>query len=107
VDDQPSVLEALTWMIGPEWEVTVLMSPREAAALLERGSHVDFLLSDYDMPGMTGIDLCTAAMRLEHRPRLAIMTASITDELRAFAADADIPILEKPFDRAVLRELLG
>ncbi len=94
-------------MVGSAWQVTALLSPREAAELLERAAPIDFLLSDYDMPGMTGIDLCSAAMRLTPRPRMAIMTATVTDELRAFAADTGITILEKPFDRAVLRQLLG
>ena len=57
VDDEPSVLEALRRTLRREgYRLLIATSGAEALALLEE-QPVDLLISDIDMPGMSGLEL--------------------------------------------------
>lgn len=83
-------------------------SGREALTILERGEPVDVMLTDYAMPGMTGVELANAARRL--RPDLPVVLVSGYDELPGGDV-TDLPRLAKPFTpedlTAVLTRLLA
>ncbi len=60
------------------------------AAIRADARRFDLLLTDYSMPGMTGIELVREVLRL--RPDLPVILTSgyITDEVRAAAVQAGI-----------------
>jgi PAS domain S-box-containing protein len=69
-------------------------SGAEALALLESGSEIDLMITDYSMPGMTGGQLAKAALAL--RPNLPIVLATGYADLPP-GAGIDLPRLGKPY----------
>jgi len=79
-------------------------SGRQALEILKSGAPVDAIITDYAMPGMSGIELGRQARTL--RPGLPVMVASGYADLPEAAEDA-FPRLEKPFDERRLAESLA
>jgi len=83
-------------------------SAAEALRILEQRAEIAVLITDYAMPGMTGVELAAAARAL--RPGLAVLLATGYAELPE-GTPCDLPRLEKPFraDELAHRiaELLG
>jgi len=64
VDDEPAILNALRRTLTRDgYEVLKASSAVEALAILERESGVDVVLSDQQMPGMTGIAMMESVRR--------------------------------------------
>lgn len=69
-------------------------SGRAALAILASGEVIDIMLTDYSMPGMTGLELAREARRL--RPDLRVVLMSGYDDLPNGDV-TDLPRLAKPF----------
>jgi signal transduction histidine kinase len=89
-------------------EVVEAVSGWQALDILRSGTHVDLLLTDFAMPGMTGADLVRAAREL--RPDLPVLIATGYAEMPDDTG-SDIPRLAKPYQlrqlAAQLAKLLG
>lgn len=99
-DDQALVFLVQRLLRRRGYKVTSFLDPREATAELERdGSAYDLLVTDYNMPGYSGVDLVRAARAI--RPDLPVALASgyiTTDiETAALAAGA-LALIHKPND---------
>lgn len=68
-------------------------SGREALAILASGQRIDVLITDYAMPGMSGLELAGEARRL--RPDLRVLLATGYNDLPDGAV-TDLPRLGKP-----------
>jgi CheY-like chemotaxis protein len=82
----------------------------EAREALERGERFDVILCDLMMPQMTGMELHAALERVapDQARRVVVLTGgAYTEAGRAFLARVALPHVEKPFDAARLRELVG
>ncbi len=92
VDDEPDQME-LTKLslegLDPGLEVSTIPNPYEAIGLLEMGGF-DCLVSDYQMPGMDGIELASAIRKRNDVPFI-IYTGRGSEEVasKAFAAGVD------------------
>jgi len=84
---------------------SVLEAPSGAHALrvLETDSQFDVVITDYAMPGMTGVDLATKIK--EVRPQLPVIIATGYAELPPHAA-LGFPRLSKPYTQEQLAEVL-
>ena len=60
VDDEPSLLRALRWLLRNEFDVVVANDPVQALMLL-RADDFDVVISDQRMPGMTGAEFLQRA----------------------------------------------
>jgi PAS domain S-box-containing protein len=69
-------------------------SGTKALEILRSGSPVDLIVTDYAMPGMTGVELAGAAR--EFRPDLPVLLATGYADLPS-RATTDLPRLAKPF----------
>ena len=108
VDDEEQVVESLKRTLRHEnYEVITCTSPLEAMRRLDAGG-VDILLSDIDMPEMTGLELI-ASTRTKH-PQVAriLLTGDSTLEsaLAAINDGAVHKYLTKPWRSKELRESL-
>lgn len=74
-------------------------SGREALDILAGERPVDALITDYSMPGMTGLELAAAAREL--RPGLPVLLTSGYTQLPD-GITTDLPILTKPYREADL-----
>jgi PAS domain S-box-containing protein len=71
-------------------------SGAKALEILQRNGPIDLILTDYAMPGMTGLELAHAARKL--RPGMPILLATGYAELSE-ASNLDFPRLGKPYQQ--------
>lgn len=100
VDDEPVVLDVVSRLLSRELDLVVTVAPSAEEALkLLRERPFDVLVTDKNLPGLSGVELIAEARRL--RPALEAMVitgyASSESVIAAFAAGASDYIL-KPFD---------
>jgi len=101
VDDDPDIRESLQSIIEanvPQMKVDTASTGQEAVGLLS-GQPYAALVTDYRMPGMTGVDLVNAAHSLKPDLAVIMVTAynSLGMEEAAACAGIDI-IVHKPVD---------
>ena len=74
-------------------------SGKQALEILGSGQHIDALITDYAMPGMTGVELAAKARELF--PNLPILLATGYADLPS-GTTTDLPRLAKPYQQAEL-----
>ncbi len=95
VDDDPLVLASTASMLGDVGHTAVeARSGQEALDYLAGPTRFDIVVTDYAMPGMTGLQLADRLRRL--RPDLPVLLATGYADLQGPAAD-QVPRLSKPF----------
>lgn len=108
VDDEPYVLDGLRRVLrGEDYRILTCSSATEALSILEAGN-VDVLISDIDMPGMTGTELVARARQKYPDVVRILLTggASLDSALKAINEGEVHRYLTKPWDNAVLRETI-
>src|SRR5262245_5802284 len=104
VDDEQSMRELLAIVLRREGSGVMLAeNGRVAIELLERGP-IDLLISDINMPDMSGVDVLRAAKRVDQDVLGIMITAFASTEtaveaMRLGACD----YLSKPFDVDLLK----
>ena len=111
VDDDESIVRLFGTIIekafGEEISVETLIDPVEATAYLEQGG-VDILLTDLDMPDITGLDLLRSAKRRNDTTQVLFVTGkSSGDALLEALEGGATDYLLKPVDHELLVELVG
>jgi len=112
VDDEPNVLMSFRMVFRREpYVVLTAGSAKEALEVLAQ-QPVAVLVTDYRMPGMTGIQLLREARRL-HGGVFRVLASGHVDqeEFLETLADGDVQrMIQKPWDvddlQAALREIL-
>ena len=109
VEDNPMLLELYSFLLDPktdQWETTVAPDGQTAMALL-RSSAFDVVVSDMQMPGMSGIELLTKVREL-HPQTSRIIISGYTDQAEAAdALNCTHLFIPKPFDVATLKATLA
>jgi PAS domain S-box-containing protein len=104
VDDDLLVLENTAAMLEDLGHTVVeARSGEEALALLRRTRTVDLVVTDYAMPGMTGLQL--ADMVAAERPGTVLLLSTGYAELPG-GARSSLPRISKPFDQAALAKAI-
>ncbi|MDA9506900.1 chemotaxis protein CheY [Bradyrhizobium sp. CCBAU 11386] len=104
VDDDLLVLENTAAMLEDLGHIVVeALSGDEALALLRRTRTVDLVVTDYAMPGMTGLQLAGAIAA--ERPETVILLSTGYADLPSDARSS-LPRLAKPFDQAALAKAI-
>jgi CheY-like chemotaxis protein len=107
VDDEPLVSRALARILEPEGEVVVADRARDALDRVRAGEQFDAIVCDLMMPDLSGMDLHAAIRGLDPAAaeRMVFVTGgAFTDAAREFLDRVPNARLEKPIDRAALRE---
>jgi sigma-B regulation protein RsbU (phosphoserine phosphatase) len=110
VDDSRSFLKIFEAMLT-NWgyQVLIAQSGQEALALIDR-EQPDFILSDWDMPNMSGIELCQHVRSQQQHAYIYIIMitgyASKKDLLHSLRVGAD-DFLSKPVNPQELKVRLG
>ena len=89
VDDDQDILRMLEYglrKLGPGYEIITAKDIFSAIDEIEE-YRFDLVLTDYMMPGMTGVDLARAARRMSPDTQVVLMTAYGTNQLRKGAAE--------------------
>lgn len=100
VDDEPSMVRALSRTLGQGHPVVTASSGEEALTLLASRGDIGVVLSDYSMPGMSGVALLSRALELA--PHASRILMSGLGELAAFREAIDecrlYTFIAKPFE---------
>jgi len=106
VDDNLPICELMSVMVAQEGYETLKAQNGYEAIRLAETIRVDLLITDVDMPGMTGPELVqTLAERdLIKRARLVTGDVSVIDRLPLDHGHNSVPFLAKPFNS---RQLLA
>lgn len=99
IEDNKLVLSALKETLELEgWRVEVCEDGATALTKIESGARYDLIITDNDLPGVSGLELIQQARRLEHRLSTPIIMLSATAyQAEAREAGADV-FLRKPED---------
>lgn len=114
VDDDEAVARTVARSLASEFEVVVFLKSADAIVEL-RASSYDLVVTDLNMPGMTGMELIGALRASSMRPLVPVLVlsgaadeASVADLARRAGASA---ALAKPFEvgelQRIARELVG
>lgn len=106
VDDEPLILRAIERGVRRElFTCSFTHLPKEAARIL-REETIDIIVTDYQMPEMSGLEL----LRLVHGAPTPLVKALLTSDpgptLRAELSGLGIEWIEKPWTLEALRERL-
>lgn len=103
VDDEQRYCRLLQRVLENEgFVVTTADCPLAARDLLEGGGF-DLLITDLDMPGLSGLELAESAGRLARPPRMLLITAQKSLLMKNRGRPHNLPCLLKPFSLADLR----
>jgi len=99
LDDDEAIVFLVDRMLSRRgYQVTACTDAQDALAALKRpGASFDLVVSDYNMPGMSGLDFARAAHAIFPTLTVAITTGFISEELQAQASGAGVvDIIFKP-----------
>ena len=110
IDDKPFFRDMLApLLIAAGYRVTTAASGDDALALFEKGAHFDAVVTDTDMPNMSGYALAqqlTSDPRHAGLPVIALAAHAAPSVVQAAAESGMCGAVGK-FDRAALVEMLG
>jgi two-component system, OmpR family, response regulator len=108
-DDDPYLLDLVASILRKEgFLVESASNGTDLVAFLTGGSEPNLMITDVQMPGMSGLAVLSYVKRRHARVPVILMTAFATDRLRERAlADGASAVLGKPFTALQLRELVA
>jgi CheY-like chemotaxis protein len=105
-DDETIATVAREMLEEQGWQVQTCDDGNAAIEHISGKVHYDFLLIDYDLPGVNGLDLVKRARNLTHRSRIPIGVLSASAvEAETREAGADV-FLRKPQDIGSIAETI-
>jgi len=101
-DDEPLIRNVATLLLQRAGYFVLSADDGDAGLELSRKypGRIDLVITDVNMPGMNGIDLCSHLM--EERPGIKVLVMSGAD-MREIMHKASMPFLPKPFDGETLK----
>ncbi|MCB0164527.1 MAG: response regulator [Anaerolineae bacterium] len=92
--------------LGANYQISTAENMTSALRQIEQNS-IDLIITDYMMPGMTGVDLVRAVRRISPATQVVLMTAYGTNKLRDTTDNLHIDgYLSKPFTMDQIRDIV-
>jgi len=106
VDDEPSILKLLNFILSSEYTLVIKTSGIEAIAWLEEGNDPDLIISDLMMPYFDGSTLIKNLKISGFYRNTPVILLSGADDLEDKVKEMSFKIdsfLEKPFNPTILK----
>jgi DNA-binding NtrC family response regulator len=98
VDDEEFVRHLLSSFLSAKYDCLTAENAKQALATLET-NHVDLVVTDIMMPGISGLDLCDALRQRYPQTRAIVISALGDGPSREAARERGaFDFIEKPFD---------
>ena len=91
----------------PSAKVIEASSGDNALEQLTHESKIDIALIDYNMPGMTGLELFNELKGMINIPKRVLLTANIQDDIKTRTLEAGIVFLNKPISEDVVAPFIN
>jgi two-component system cell cycle sensor histidine kinase/response regulator CckA len=110
VDDNVEILSLMREIVTQfsDAEIVCFNSPRAALAAFEAApDSFELVITDFEMPGMNGVELCHRLLAISPTAKVLLATGSgmVTEE--AAAGEGFCGLLHKPFPFAALQRALA
>jgi DNA-binding NtrC family response regulator len=106
VDDEPISLMKLAKLLGDKYRTVTANSGQEALEILKRDDTVSLVITDQQMPGMSGIELLRACHSVN--PDIIYMLMSAVNDVGTFidavTKSGAVRVINKPWDSKKLLE---
>ena len=108
VDDEPSVLRSLNWLLRSRFDVTSATDASEGLELVRNGEF-DVVISDQRMPGMTGTEFLERVKATSPNTMRLLLTgySDYADVLRSVNDSEVFRFINKPWDNEHLIETVS
>ena len=102
VDDDPDIRKVLFLLLSSTYTVSEAADGTSAVEYIKKNPDTDLVIMDVMMPGMSGIEACTALRKYSNAPVLFLTAKSAEDDrISAYNSGGD-DFLSKPFSQAEL-----
>jgi serine/threonine-protein kinase len=108
VDDEPSILRSLQWLLKKEFDVRIAASGQEALELVKQNDF-DVIISDQRMPGMMGSEFLREARKISPRSMRILLTgySDLQAILRSVNDGEVFRFVNKPWNIKELPKIIG
>lgn len=108
VDDEPSILRSLQWLLKKEFDVKIASSGQEALELVKQNDF-DVIISDQRMPGMMGSEFLREARKISPRSMRILLTgySDLQAILRSVNDGEVFRFVNKPWNIKELPKIIG
>ena len=93
--------------IWPDYTIMEAGNAEEALQVAVKLTADDYAILDYNMPGLTGVELATRLLAKLEANRIALVTANIQTAVRERAKELGLHYMTKPINPAKIKSLLG
>jgi len=107
VDDNQDLAENIAEILGLRGYAALIATSAEEALPRALTEHLDLLVTDFRLPGMSGADLVRRVLQERRGVRAVVMSAYTDDLTVAAAQSAGAAFLPKPVDLGALSQLLS
>ena len=108
VDNESAITELLEIYLNASGHNPTIVTSAEEALGLYESSDYDLIISDVNMPGMSGLDLCKRIIAKKSDARFCLMSGYFEAEnVKAFSKLGVIGYLKKPFSPKNVEELIS
>lgn len=109
VEDEPESIELFVSCFADEYDILTATSAEEALEVFKQESEITMVLSDQNMPGMSGVDLLSLIYAQQPEIIRIIITGyiDISDTIDAINKGHIYQFILKPWDIVQMRMILG
>lgn len=106
VDDETLVRDCTAMVLKSCGAQAVAVESGIEALEIIRSQKIHLLVTDYNMPNMTGDEVVKRAKEIDPHIRCCIVSANIPHTVLMWAKQFEVPVLGKPYDLAEIRQLV-
>lgn len=91
----------------PDWVIVEAEDAAQAIELTKNQGKIDFFSVDFNMPGMSGLELLEYLQRDYSTSRMALLTANIQEDTLKKTMKLGVACFHKPITEKVVDDLIG